>query len=311
VKFQIIGEFELVKTSEAKSISLVLGSGGARGLAHIGIITELQNAGFEIKSIAGASMGALVGGVFACGKLEEFTDWVQAITKFNVLNLLDISWTPGGLLKGDKLFEVVAPLVGDRNIEDLPIKFTAVATDITKEKEVWTNSGSLFAAIRESISLPMVMTPVHRDNMILVDGGVLNPVPIGPTLNDRTDLTIAVNLGGVPVQKTAHDMGEQIDKNANEKFATRINSFLKDLGVGKASRTPRKNADMSMFEVMDRSFDVMQNCIARQKMAANAPDYLINIPRNACQTMDFHRASEMIELGKNSACKIIKQISTG
>ena len=158
-----------------KSISLVLGSGGARGLAHIGVIHWLEEQGFEIASISGCSMGALIGGIYAAGKLDVFEQWVRDISKVDILTLLDLSWQKNGLVKGDKIIATLTELVGDIAIEDLPIKYTAVAADIANEKEVWLTSGSLFDAIRASISLPLFFTPFHYNGVDLIDGGVLNP----------------------------------------------------------------------------------------------------------------------------------------
>ncbi len=188
-----------------KTVSLVLGSGGARGLAHIGIIEWLEKNDFEIKSISGCSIGALVGGIYAAGKLDDFESWVRQITKVDVFKLLDISWDKSGLVKGDKLFDTLRALVGDVAIEDLSIAYTAMATDVSVEKEVWMNSGKLFDAIRASISLPLLFTPFRYGGVELIDGGVLNPVPIAPTFNDQTDLTVAVNLGG------------KVDKRASQR----------------------------------------------------------------------------------------------
>ena len=140
-----------------KTVSLILGSGGARGLAHIGVIHWLEENNYTIKSISGSSIGALIGGVYAAGKLDEFEQWVCALTKLDILSLLDISWSSSGLVHGDKIINTLVDLVGNQIIEDLPIPFTAVATDISKEKEVWINSGSLFDAIRASISLPLFL----------------------------------------------------------------------------------------------------------------------------------------------------------
>ncbi len=182
---------------ETKTVSLVLGSGGARGLAHIGIIKWLSENGYEIKSISGSSMGALVGGVYAAGKLDVFEEWVCAITTVNIFTFLDFSLQKGGFFKGDKVIDALKGLVGDTLIESLPLTYTAVATDIKDEREVWIRKGSLFDAIRASISLPLFLTPFELNGVKLIDGGVLNPVPIAPTFMDDTDITIAVNLGAV------------------------------------------------------------------------------------------------------------------
>ncbi len=278
------------------SVSLVLGSGGARGLAHIGIIHWLEANNFAIKSIAGCSIGSLIGGVYAAGKLSEFEQWVRAINKTDIVSLLDLSWSSSGFVKGDKIIETLKDLVGEVKIEDLPIPYTAVAADIKKEKEVWMNSGGLFEAIRASISLPFLFTPVNRAGAMLIDGGVLNPVPIAPTFGDGNDITIAVNLGGpdapIPEQK------QQLPGAGNNKasFHESIQEFIDKLSMPK-SFTP----DWDMFDIANETFDAMQNAIARQKLAAYPPDYTINIARNACGTLDFDLADEMIQLGFDKA----------
>ena len=188
-------------TENTKTVSLVLGSGGARGLCHIGIIHYLQEQGYVIKSVSGCSMGALVGGVFAAGKLDEFEHWARAISKSSMVSLLDLAWDSSGLLKGDKIIAALRQLVGEQAIESLAVSFTAVAADVAGEKEVWLQKGCLFDAIRASISLPLLLTPFNFNGTPLIDGGVLNPVPIAPTFGDNNDLTIAVNLGGMAVHK--------------------------------------------------------------------------------------------------------------
>ena len=178
-----------------KTVSLVLGSGGARGLAHIGVIHWLEDNGFDIRSISGCSIGALIGGIYACGKLDVYEEWVRAISKLDIVRLLDLSWCKQGLIEGERIITALKDLVGDRQIEDLPIEYTAVAADIKREKEVWLKRGSLFDAIRASIALPLFFTPFEINGRKLLDGGILNPVPIAPTFEDNTDLTIAINLG--------------------------------------------------------------------------------------------------------------------
>jgi NTE family protein len=196
--------------SNSKTVSLVLGSGGARGLAHIGVIRWLEENNYEIKSISGCSIGSLIGGVYAVGKLDQLEDWMRAISKTDVITLLDVSWDKSGLFKGDKIINTLVNLLGDIQIEDLPIPFTAVAADVDTEKEVWINSGRLFDAIRASISLPLFFTPFDYQGTKLIDGGVLNPVPIAPTFKDNTDITIAVNLGGALTnkQRIEHEIGQ-------------------------------------------------------------------------------------------------------
>jgi NTE family protein len=285
-------------TKKKISVSLVLGSGGARGLAHIGVIRVLEDNGYEISSISGCSIGALIGGIFAAGKLDELEHWLCAITKVDIMTLLDFSWERSGFVKGDKIIDSLVGLVGDKTIEELPIPFTAVATDVINEKEVWINSGRLFDAIRASISLPLFFTPVKYRKVQLIDGGVLNPVPIAPTFTDVSDLTIAVNLGG-PIERREDDVDKDQPSTAQSStLRQNIDRFIDKF------RTPARDGserDWGPFDIADRAFDAMQSTIARQKLAAYPPDLVIEIARNACGTLEFDRASEMIELGRDTA----------
>jgi len=293
-----------VKSDSKKTVSLVLGSGGARGLAHIGVISELEANGYEIKSISGCSMGALVGGIFAAGKLDEFEQWVRAITKVDIVSLLDIAWQKHGLVKGDKIINTLIDLVGDRMIEDLPMRYTAVAADVKREKEVWINSGRLFDAIRASISLPLFFTPVEYRSGHLIDGGVLNPVPIAPTFNDDTDLTVAVNLGGPLQAETISKNAESRSADCDPSFQEKVSQFISDL---QGAKKPRSGDDWSVYDIADQAFDAMQSTIARQKLAAYPPDINIEIARNACETLEFDRADEMIELGRQKASELLQR----
>lgn len=282
-----------------KTVSLVLGSGGARGLAHIGIIHWLEEQGYQVKSLAGCSMGAVIGGIYAAGKLDEYERWVRAIDKMDIVSLIDFSWRKGGLVKGEKIMDLLRELVGDRNIEDLPMRYTAVATDIKTEKEVWIQSGCLFDAMRASMSLPMFFTPFEYKGTTLIDGGVLNPVPIAPTFSDRTDLTIAVNLGGriranVPKKLKIE---KQARKNDSELRAS-INRFIERL---QNSMTNDDDEALGVYDIANQAFDAMQGTISRAKLAAYPPDKVVTIPRNACGTLEFDRAGEMIDLGYQMA----------
>ena len=289
-----------------KTVSLVLGSGGARGLAHIGVIRWLEENGFAIKSISGCSMGALVGGVYASGKLDEFEHWIKAVTKIDIISLLDVSWNKSGFFKGDKIINTLVDLVGNKLIEELPIRYTAVAADIKNEKEVWINSGELFDAIRASISLPMLFTPYSYKDINLIDGGVLNPVPIAPTFGDGTDMTIAVNLGGALNCNHLIDRGQEVaSSDDSEKFHEKIGSFIKNLQL----KTIQENTlNLDAYDIVNQAFDAMQSTIARQKLAAYPPDSTIEIARNACGTLEFDRASEVIEHGYQKASEILKSI---
>jgi len=283
-------------TESKKEVSLVLGSGGARGLAHIGIIRWLEENGYEIKSISGCSMGAVVGGIYAAGKLDEFEQWVRAIKRLDIIALLDISWRKNGLVKGDKIIDTLIDLVGDQKIEELPIPYTAVAADVTGEKEVWLQKGSLFDAIRASISLPMFFTPFAINGVDLIDGGVLNPVPIAPTFGDHTDMTIAVNLGG----PARHEEPKKVEpkEKSTSVFTAKISHYISKF---QSSLITDSMIDLSAYDIANQAFDAMQGTIARLKLAAYPPDYTVEIARNACGTFDFDRACEIIELGYTTA----------
>ncbi|MBD3822277.1 MAG: patatin-like phospholipase family protein [Thiotrichales bacterium] len=292
----------MTNNASKKTLSLVLGSGGARGLAHIGVIRWLEEHDFEISSISGCSMGALVGGIYAMGKLDDFEEWACAIRKMDMIALLDISWQKNGLVKGDKIINSLIDLVGDQLIEALPVQFTAVATDIQNQKEIWLRSGKLFDAIRASISLPLFFTPVRRNGIDLIDGGVLNPVPIAPTFGDATDLTIAVNLNGdlqAPQTST--------EENASEPnpFYEKIQSFIHRFTNNEVTT---ERSDWGIYDIANQAFDAMQTTISRQKLAAYPPDYVIEIASNACGTLEFDRAKEIIKLGYRIADQQLSEL---
>jgi NTE family protein len=288
-----------------KTVSLVLGSGGARGLAHIGVIHWLEENGYRISSISGSSMGALIGGIYAAGKLDVYEKWVRAINKLDIVTLLDLSWDMSGLVKGDKLINRLIDLVGDQQIEDLSISFTAVATDLHEQKEVWINSGNLFDAIRASISLPLFFTPFSYKGTDLIDGGVLNPVPIAPTFSDDTDFTIAVNLGGKMEEQTEKHSPVVVETDEDDTLSEIISKFIEGLGKGSGEKG---KVDLGMYDVANNAFDAMQGSIARQKLAAYPPDYSIEIAMNACGMLEFDRAAEMIALGHEKAAYYLSGI---
>jgi NTE family protein len=281
----------------SRSVSLALGSGSARGLAHIGIIQWLQENNYRIQSVAGSSIGAVVGGIFAAGMLPAYTKWVTALTKADVLMLLDFSFSRAGLFKGDRIVDQLRELIGEFNIEALPVSFTAVATDVMAGKEVWINRGSLFDAIRASFAIPTLFTPFEYHGHRLFDGGLINPVPIAPTLKDATEITIAVNLNGPdhPLPEAVIDDPPGAAKETHYKL--RIKKFIEELSSQKHDRSD----DWGFIEVIQHSFDCMQSTISRLKLAAYTPDVIIVIPKNACGPFEYHRAAEMIALGRRLA----------
>lgn len=287
-------------------ISLVLGSGAARGMAHIGVIRCLEDQGYKIKYISGSSIGALIGGIYAAGELNVYTEWVSALKRRNILRLLDVSFNKKSIFKGERIIEVLNEMIGDHNIEDLPIGFTAVATDLIKQKEVWFSKGPLFDAIAASIAVPMIFSPFKSNGRTLVDGGIINPIPIAPTLKDGTDLTIAVALNGLPeAQNTVKEIeiNEKDDERKN-KYQVAIEKFIDGL---LPKNIDRNKEEESLFNLVIQSMDTMRNTLTRFKLSANPPDIIIEIPRDLCSWFEFDRAEELIEFGYTRTYETLKK----
>jgi len=302
---------------ERTTVSLVLGSGGARGMAHVGVIEYLLEQGYDIRCISGASIGALVGGIYATGRLDLFRDWLLALSKTDVLRYLDFSFSGTALFRGEKIIDALRELVGEHLIEDLPVTYTAVATDVERQKEVWMADGPLFDAIRASIAVPTIFTPHHYRGMRLLDGGLLNPVPIAPTLKEVTDLTIAVNLNAVNVDHSPHKPPRKAagrkgvaappPKGIVEAYHERISGFLDELQQGFSDLAFRSSGadDLGLFDLLNNSFETMQNAITNIKLATYSPDVVIEIPRETCKAHEFYRARELVEVGYERAAAAI------
>ena len=221
-----------------KRVALVLGSGGARGYAHIGVIEEIERRGYDIACIAGCSMGAVVGGIYAAGKLDEYRNWIESLDYLDVLRLVDVSFRLGAI-RGEKVFGQIRKIVGEINIEELRIPYTAVATDLTNQQEIWFQEGCLHQAMRASAAIPSLFTPVMQGNRMLVDGGLLNPLPIVPVVSSHCDLIIAVNLNAT---NQKHYQLPVIQRPP--AFKSRFNSLAKSLGSHLPFR--RKQAEQLM-----------------------------------------------------------------
>jgi NTE family protein len=317
-------------------VALALGSGGARGYAHIGAIQVLQERGLEVVTIAGTSMGALVGGIAAAGKLEEYAEWSLGLTQREVWRLLDLTLSAPGAIRAERVLAKVGDILGGALIEDLPIPFTAVATDLEARREVWFQRGPIDQAIRASIAIPGVITPVMFNGRLLVDGGLMNPVPIEPTSVCAADLTVAVSLTGdrlpgrrtSPVRESAEprpleEWAERwrrtkagvLDSEPLRALSHRISAARgKELepedattevaaAVAAAVGATRADdlalpADIGVMTLLNMSFEAMSSLIARYRMASSPPDVLVTVPANAVRTLDFHKAAEMIALGR-------------
>jgi len=276
-----------------QAISLVLSSGGARGLAHIGVIEELERQGFEIKSIAGTSMGALIAGVYATGYMEEYKNWLSSLDKLDVFKMIDFTLSSRGMVKGDKIFEVMKKMVPDTNIEDMNIPYVATAVDIINQKEVIFDKGNLFHAIRASISIPTVFTPVKKEKLRLVDGGVMNPVPINRVKRFVDDLLVVVNVNAhVPCIKPTSLVKEE--KKNWIIYNKKVKSFQRRL----AHLFPKDKEKLSYFNLLSDTISIMGNQISTLTIEKYQPDILIKISRKSCGTYDFYKATEMIEIGR-------------
>ena len=277
-----------------QKVSLVLSGGGARGIAHIGVIEELEKMGFEITCVTGTSMGALVGGVYALGKMKEFSEWLISLDKKKVFSLVDFTLSSQGLIKGDKVFRTMKLLTRDENIENLKIDYAAVATDIINRKEVVFREGSVYDAIRASIAIPTLFTPVKKGDGLLVDGGVLNNIPISHAKRVPGDILIAVNVNApVPVIriKKSRAENEKQDRAYQNKIAELYHQLWNNA-------SPDHEEKLGYFNLISKTINLMTNQIALMEMEKNSPDILINISHDSCNTYDFYKAAELIEIGK-------------
>lgn len=329
-----------------RSVALVLGSGGARGYAHIGVVQVLQEMGYEIVAVSGSSMGAVVGGMLATAKLDEFTDWAVGLGQFEVLRLMDVSLSAKGAIRGERIFKIVGDMVGDVEIQDLPLEYTAVAVDLLTHREVWFQRGPLELAIRASTAIPSFVQPVFHNGRVLVDGGLLDPVPVAPVTAARADLVVAVNLNGrepttnrpesvssapaptgsiasapASVQAVAQEdagAAEEISEGLRSTAARWFDSDLlaavrrripDDLEQSVRSRLendkPTRSESPGSVEIMQMSLEAMQGALTRHRLAAYPPDVTISVPKGVARTLDMHRASEMIDLGRELAAEAV------
>ena len=285
----------MVNLMNTKDVALALSSGGARGLAHIGAIEELESNGYHITSIAGCSMGALIGGVYAAGKLEEFREWMKTIDRKKMLELTDFSFSINHLVKGNRIIEAIMDFVPDIAIEELPIPYCAVATDLKAGREVVIDKGSLFEAIRASISLPSFYEPVQRDDMILIDGGVINPIPLNRVKRNAGDILVGVDVSGHDYKSQWDEMHRLTEwqKNDNSLKAKILDKLIPD------------NIEFNYYTVLSRTSSLMirQNSILMAKLMK--PEMLIDIQMNRYGTFDFDKSEKLIAIGRQKTAQAI------
>jgi len=288
-----------------QKVALVLGSGGARGTAHIGVIRELEKQGYKITSISGTSMGALVGGVYAAGKLDEYEAWLVSLSKLDIFNLVDFTLSKNGIIKADRVLKEIQKFIPDQKIEDLPIRYTAVATNLKTNQEELFVGGSLFNAIRASISIPMVITPLQKNDTLFVDGGILNPVPVNRILRQENDILMAVNVNAnIPYNKPISDNPEwgYFEKLTNGKLSVFKKQLAKFIPLD-------KKESIGYFELITETSGLMLSQISNLTLELSPPDVLIEISRRTCGAFDFYKAEEMIELGKKTTKESLKRLN--
>lgn len=288
-----------------QKVALVLSGGGARGTAHIGVIEELQKQNFEISSIAGTSMGSLVGGMYALGKMDEFKHWICSLDRLKVFNLVDFSIGQQGLVKAEKVLKTMQEFAADIDIEKLPIPYSAVAADIINRKEVVFRSGSIYKAIRASIAIPSVITPVKTETGILVDGGVMNNIPVNHVHRTEGDLLVVVDVNAlIPVQ-----IPVKTDPKAQERkslYQEKIKDFYSYLHK---TNPQHKKENFNYINVVSHSVNLMIYQIAQLHLEQYTPDIKIEISRDSCGTYDFYKADELIEMGRYAARESLKKKS--
>lgn len=294
----------------SKDVALVLSSGGARGMAHIGVINTLVKNGYNIKSVAGTSMGALVGGIYAAGKLDILEEWFKKLTKREVLKLVDLTISSNGLVRGERVIKEMEEMIPDRNIETLEIPFSAIATDILNEEEIVFTKGKLYDAIRASISIPTVLTPHKVNGRQLVDGGVVNPLPSNRVKRSKGDILIAADVNArvdskIPVitDEKKEDKEEDDDDEKNSALEY-LNKIQKKLG----NIVPKSPKDkIGLFNLFNRSTSLMLHVITQNSIDQNPPDILVKIDRRCFGTFDFYKAEDIIKAGERACEAALKK----
>ena len=297
------------------SVGIALGSGAAKGWAHIGVLNGLAAMGIKPDKVAGCSVGALVGAAYAHDHLPELEEWVRSFSSWDVLGLMDIRWRKGGLIGGDKVFDVLQARIGDVNIENLNRPFAAVATDLYSGQEIWFTEGDLRQAVRASCSMPGILAPVRQGDRWLVDGAVVNPVPVSVSRAMGVDVVIAVDLYGyhsgriqvLPVSMTSQknveaemDMSARQETGFMDLFA-RGRDYVSNL-TDKFSLGTKSNP--GMIAVMSQSMGILEQRHKRARLMGDPPDICIVPEVGNIGTMEFHRADEAIAAGEAAVEKV-------
>jgi len=286
-----------------KEISLVLSGGGARGIAHIGVIRVLEENGFIIKNIAGTSMGALVGGVYAAGGLDDFEKWLVEVDIKEMIKMLDFSLHLPGLIKAEKIMRKIDEFLFIKNIEDLPLPYTAIATDLNTSSEVRFTSGSLIDAIRASIAIPTIITPVLNENQILVDGGLVNNIPLNRLPDNR--YPVAAVCVNADIALTAQEK-EIMNRQTVTQYLTQLNKLKQYLKRYRLGELQDERESIGYAELLDKSIHLMISRASQHLIMNHPPELLINVSRELCGTFDFLKAEKILEIGKLAARRALR-----
>lgn len=286
---------------DSKNVALVLSGGGARGMAHIGVIEHLLKNEYTITSISGTSIGALIAGIYVSGKLDEFKDWISGISKLDIFRLTDFAISKNGFIKGEKVFKELKKFLSEKNIEELDIPYSAVAVDIDNLKEIVFNSGDLAKAIRASVAVPTVLKPSILNKKVLVDGGVLNPLPIDCVARKKDDILIAVDLNSdIPYKKSKSVKHSVPQNHAYDKALEFINAKWSEF------YKREDNHHTGYFNLMTQTIYAMQVKLTRLAIDKHKPDIVVQVSRNACDMFEFQRSDEMIKYGTKQCSKALK-----
>lgn len=288
----------------SQKVSLVLSGGGARGLAHIGVIEELEKKGYVIHSVVGTSMGALIGAVYAMGKLEEFKNWMYTLDKRKVFSLVDFTLSSHGLVKGDKVLNKMKEFIKDQLIESLPVYFAAIAVNLIKKEEVVFTKGSIYEAIRASISIPNILTPIKTHDGYLVDGGLMNNLPMSHAKRVEGDLLVAVDVGAnVPVLKYKKKTQETL--NQNSVYQKSIKEFYHQWHkLVPSQKEALREEKLGYFDLMNKTIDLMMEQQTKLNLMHHHPDILVEVSRETCDNYDFYKAEELVEIGRMAFLQI-------
>lgn len=302
-----------------RRIGIALGGGAARGWAHIGVLKALDDMGIRPDIMAGTSIGALVGAASQVDQLDALEDWVRGLARLDILRLMDARLSGGGFMRGDRLMQALSKYVEDRNIEDLPIPFAVVATDLDTGHEVWLREGSLQDAVRASIALPGLFSPVRLNDRWLLDGGLVNPVPVSVCRAMGADIIIAVNLTRNTLVRTMastpsdDDAGPAEDEEDDSLFQRLVGRMHAGIGfrLDRLMSTSPEEAKLTgpgLFDVLAGSINIVQDRITRSRMAGDPPDIQISPRLARIRLMEFDRAGEAIDQGRQAVDRARQEI---